>query len=670
MPPGNDQQDGSPLDRTQVQAVAEVAGVHEGARLGQYRLLEQVGSGGMGQVFKAVHPTMDRVVAVKVMAPHLVQDARARARFQREVRSAARLTHPNIVLAYDAAQEGELCFLVMEYVEGKNAAALLHACGLPPVPVACEVIRQAALGLEHAAEQQMVHRDIKPSNLVVAPRRAGGPPAGWPADPVVKILDFGLARLVAPEGADGSAPPATPLTREGCVVGTPEFMSPEQACNNRGADVRSDIYSLGCTFYCLLTGHPPFCGGSLLEVMVQHLQQPPDPVGRRRPDVAPGVAAVLERMLAKRPEDRYQTPGEVAEALRPWAAAGATRDGPVVVAPAPPVPTHALSPTSEERAPDDPATQVLPAGAAPILPRPAPRAPAPTGGGLARGVLGCLGLGLLLVGSMVVGLVYLQRPPAAPPDVPLDEPRTVAGVGLVMVPFPAGPFQPSYAPAGTRLEIPHRFEMSTTEVTREQFQQFVRAKGYKAVSGRAFPPPADPATPVVGVTWEDAVQFCNWLSEQDNRPPCYELQAGPGDKWACRFEADGYRLPTEAEWEYAARAGATTVYPEPAGELLRHGWFRENARGRPQPVGTRRPNDRGLHDVWGNAWEWCWDWYAPSPGPLPEPSGPRTGAERVARGGGWNDPAPQRPGATRKGVDPEAGADDLGFRVARTVPAP
>ncbi len=251
--------------------VAVPDGPHVGDTLGHYQLLARVGAGGMGRVFKAIHVTMQRVVAVKVMAGELMSDRRAHARFLREVHSVTQLNHPHIVSAYDAAVDGQWCYLVLEFVDGRDAAALLTDCGPPSIPVACEIIRQAALGLQHAHDNGMLHRDLKPGNLIVSDRRSsapefllpvgGGPvvtPKGWPADPWVKILDFGLVRARSIDSPSIVGPGITPLTREGYVVGTPEFMSPEQASESRQTDVRSDIYGLGCTFYCLLTGRPPF----------------------------------------------------------------------------------------------------------------------------------------------------------------------------------------------------------------------------------------------------------------------------------------------------------------------------------------------------------------------------------------------------------------------------
>jgi serine/threonine-protein kinase len=292
-----------------------------GNTLGQYRILGRLGAGGMGEVFKAVHRSMDRVVALKILAPHHMRDERARLRFQREVRSAARLTHPHIVTAHDADEDGGVCFLVMEYVEGTDLSHCTAAFGPPSLPVACEIIRQAALGLQHAHEKGMVHRDIKPANLMVTRASAASHTqplaSAWPVPLLVKILDFGLARL---QFTDDTSPNGDEfVTREGTVIGTPEFMAPEQATNSRYADIRSDIYSLGCTFYFLLAGRPPFVGHSAFEILARHLNDAPRSLEVVRPEVPPALATLVNRMLAKRPEDRFQTPAELVAALQPWA---------------------------------------------------------------------------------------------------------------------------------------------------------------------------------------------------------------------------------------------------------------------------------------------------------------------------------------------------------------
>jgi serine/threonine protein kinase len=269
--------------------------------LGQYLLLERLGEGGMGQVFKARHQLMDRIVAIKVIRKERLAHADAVQRFHREIRLAAQLNHPHIVQAYEAGQIGETHFLVMEYAEGTDLHRLIQKGGPLPVAQACAYIRQAALGLQHASERGLVHRDIKPSNLQVTAQGT-----------VVKILDMGLARLQA---SDGSAGGGGELTQSRVIMGTPDYMAPEQIDDPRRVDIRADLYSLGCTLYFLLAGRPPFPDGAWEEKLVCHRKVEPPPLEGVRPEVTPALGAILRQMMAKRPEDRYLTPAAVADAL-------------------------------------------------------------------------------------------------------------------------------------------------------------------------------------------------------------------------------------------------------------------------------------------------------------------------------------------------------------------
>ena len=267
----------------------------------RYRIVRLLGMGGMGAVYQAEHKIMKRLVALKVIRSTLVQSGTAVERFRREVHAAARLVHPNIVTAYDAEQVGDTHFLAMELVDGVNLADIVRDRGPLPVPDACDYIRQAALGLQHACERGMVHRDIKPHNLMVD------------SSGQVKILDFGLARFASENSAGGT------ITEPGSHMGTPDFMAPEQARDPRAADIRADIYSLGCTLYYLLSGQEPFPGGTAISKAMAHIEKPPRPLGELRGDIPLQVQAVVERMMAKDPAQRFQTPAEVAAALAPIA---------------------------------------------------------------------------------------------------------------------------------------------------------------------------------------------------------------------------------------------------------------------------------------------------------------------------------------------------------------
>jgi eukaryotic-like serine/threonine-protein kinase len=287
---------------TKFQAERLLAGWTDGFILGQYRVLEELGRGGMGRVYKAVHTTMGRFVALKVLAPELTKTDKARELFQREVKAAAKLNHPNIVTAFDAYLAGDRFFLVMEYVDGPNLSQLVKEQGPLPVEQACEYARQAAVGLDYAHHLGLIHRDVKPSNLLVQQTTSG---------PQVKILDFGLALVTAGEGGGADAAVGTTNT----VLGTPDYVSPEQARDQYDVDRRSDLYSLGCAFYYLLTGEPPFPGGTALDKLVRHGAEPPPAIRSKREDIPEAVAAIVHKLLAKNPKWRYQTAGELATDL-------------------------------------------------------------------------------------------------------------------------------------------------------------------------------------------------------------------------------------------------------------------------------------------------------------------------------------------------------------------
>ena len=278
--------------------------------LGEYRLLEELGRGGMGRVYKALHTKLDRVVAVKVLSRGRVGDQQAVVRFEREMKAVGRLTHPNIVQAHDAREIDDTPVLVMDFVDGLDLAEIVRRSGPAPVPAACELIRQTALALQCAHEHGLVHRDVKPSNIMLA--RSGE----------VKLLDLGLARFYT-QGAAGVSPPGAgeEMTGTGQAMGTADYMAPEQASDSRTVDIRADLYSLGCTLYKLLSGRGPFSGPEhrgTLDKLNAHVHQQPPFIRRLVPDVPEGLAAILDRLLAKGPDDRFSTPAEVADALAPW----------------------------------------------------------------------------------------------------------------------------------------------------------------------------------------------------------------------------------------------------------------------------------------------------------------------------------------------------------------
>ncbi|MSQ96027.1 MAG: hypothetical protein EXR98_15930 [Gemmataceae bacterium] len=285
---------------TNFQAENILAGKWRRFSIGKYKVLERLGSGGFAQVYLCEHKLMRRRVAVKVLPVAKAKDSSAKERFYREARAAAALDHPNIVHTYDIDQDEDLHFLVMEYVDGANLLEIVQKSGPLSVLRACHYIQHAALALQHAYEHELVHRDIKPGNILVD--RAG----------IVKILDMGLALILSEEDDQ--------LTKkhDDGTLGTADYLSPEQAMNSHDVDIRTDIYSLGVTFYFLLTGQAPFENMAIAQKLMAHQMKQPRPIAEIRKDVPAAVVAILDKMMAKKVEARYSVPGEVVEALAPF----------------------------------------------------------------------------------------------------------------------------------------------------------------------------------------------------------------------------------------------------------------------------------------------------------------------------------------------------------------
>ncbi len=289
---------------TRYQAQILLSGRWKRFFLGSYKILKPLGKGGMSTVFLAEHVSLHRKVALKVLPSQLADDPATLERFYREGRAAAALDHPNLVRAYDIGHEDNLHFLVMEYVEGRDLGAILAHKKPLPIESATACAVWACTGLQHAYSKGLIHRDIKPSNLMIAKQ------------PGLKILDMGLARFFL----DASDDLTRRFQNKGPVC-TPDYASPEQTLPDNPVDIRSDIYSLGCTFYAMLTGAPPFTG-SITQIFTAHQSEIALPVSLVRKEVPDGLSAVIAKMMAKKPEDRYQTPAEVLDALAPWAPTG------------------------------------------------------------------------------------------------------------------------------------------------------------------------------------------------------------------------------------------------------------------------------------------------------------------------------------------------------------
>jgi formylglycine-generating enzyme required for sulfatase activity len=664
----------------------------------QYEILRELGRGGMGVVYLAKNKLMDRLEVLKVVNKTLLDRPGAAERFLREIRSAAKLSHANVVGAYSAVQLGELLAFAMEYVEGEDLAKLVKTQGPLPVAFACYYVQQAALGLQHAFEKKMVHRDIKPQNLILF--REG-------KKHIVKVLDFGLAKATREKAEQ------TELTGEGAMLGTPDYVAPEQTLDAANADIRADIYSLGCTLYYLLTGAPPFKGRSLYEVLQAHHSMEARPLNLIRPEVPEELAAVVRKMMAKEPAKRYQTPAEVAQALsvfiKPGAKGTLPKSSPELSMGPDAKPARPLAPAKQETQPKAPATAVPPPVAWDTLTddsitsigarkssavrkrRPAAEMTETRKKWLMRGGISVGVLLLALLGMWASGMFKDKAPDGplgkeSPEGKPATLPNAIANsIGMKFVLVKPGTFLMGSPPNETsrdadefqhKVEITRPFYLGVFEVTQEQYERVMGQNpswfsstggGKDKVQGmdtRQFP--------VENVSWEDAVKFCRRLSER------------PEEKANGR----AYRLPTEAEWEYSCRGGQFIKNPSPPfhfgnslsstqanfdGDFPFGNAPKGPYLGRTREVGFYDPNDLGLYDLHGNVWEWCSDRYDPGyyqRSPRQNPQGPETGERRVLRGGSWHiSPGRNCRAAFRHHDAPDGRFDNVGFRVVIVVGA-
>lgn len=641
----------------------------------RYVLLDILGEGGMGRVYKAHDSRMGRDVALKVIRKEKLSNPAALARFEQEIQALSRMTkHPNVVEVFVADQLGDSHYCVMEYIDGTDLTKLVRDHGPMPVPLACDAIRQAAAGLEHAHQTGLVHRDIKPSNILI--QRNGGP---------VKLVDLGLARIAdTPDAAE-----AHRITQEGFVIGTPDFLAPEQARDPMNVDIRADIYALGGTLFYILTGRVPFEGATPTEKLVKHCTAAPPSLLEHRFDAPPQLEHLIHWCMAKNPKDRPQTPMQLAGALLPFCppqqpGTGAFVTGPAsgrfgpqpVVAAAAPLPAYAP--------PGFPLPQADPAPSSQIFKLPPqttdddPIRRRAEGGFPVTGVLILLGALFVLGVLGVAAYRAFLRSDAPPPD------AFTNSVNMKMVKLDGGTFKMGSSDAeqgrkpdeGPVREITIRgpIYVAETEVTNLHFRKAL-GRSAQPAAGK-FAPQTD-YLPVESVTWDEAVEFCAKLTDREKNEPWFRKG------WA-------YRLPTEAEWEWACRAGTETPFAHGAGDRLLAGGERPqavyrvtgadpyeegdaNAKPPRFPHDARKtvPNKFGLFDMHGNVAEWCADFYraeAYKEAAKENPTGPADGDKRVVRGGSFRDPATNLRSAARSGLRPDARDATVGFRVVYGPP--
>lgn len=698
--------------------------------LGNYTVLDKLGQGGMGTVFKAELRRMKRIVALKVMSHAAMKSPDAVKRFLREVEAAARLTHPNIVAAHDANEANGIHFLVMEYVEGIDLAALVKKHGPLPIDKAVHCILQAARGLAHAHAEGVIHRDIKPANLLLD--KSG----------TVKILDMGLARL---DDADGRH---AELTQTGAVMGTVDYMAPEQALSTKSATAKADMYSLGISLWYLLAGKAAYSGETLMAKLLAHREQAIPSLSSARDDVPAELDAVFRRMVAKHPDDRYPSMAAVVADLEACLAGGivaATTFSSELSAESPPDETwtigsrdsavqdflQAISPATgptnvrtkhEARSGED----TFSAGAAGSTQQSRARSAAPTvlrklpvrpqsliAGSFAAALIGVVCVWLLpgkKSPSTKSGETVLDRKSTSgQPDTATADNPTEPGQKRGWHGWPADAPPPAIAPFSGRNALQHqeawaRFLRAPVEqtnglgmkfrlippgefkmgLTDKQFQGMGRLPG--ASSG--FIDSAKPqhlvrltqpcymgvrevcygdfvglmnrmpgnvpredwmtdSTPITrGASWYDAVEFCNALSAREGLLPNYRID---GDDAELLAGGNGYRLPTEAEWEFACRAGTETVWfygldpqdhlKNPDSGRRTHSQYVHGA-GSGSESADMQSNPFGLLGMYAGADEWCWDGFVSysafvlAPGEVMEnPVGPPSARSRVKRGG-------------------------------------
>ena len=686
---------------TKYQAEQILGGKGKSLTMGKYQILEKIGAGGMGQVYKAFHSNTERVVAIKVILGKGKIEPEVVKRFEREVKAAAKLVHSNIITVFDADQADGRIFMVMEYIKGDDLGELLRKKGQLSVSEVVDYILQAARGLRYAHDQGVIHRDIKPGNILVD--SSGN----------VKIVDMGLAKLEN----KGNEESISMLTASASIMGTVDFMSPEQGFSSKNVDGRADIYSLGATLFFLLTRKVMFPGDSAFEKLLAHREAPIPSLYNSRVGISPDLEIAFIKMVAKKVEDRYASMAEVISALsRLQTEIGEN-----------PIATEDLATTNFERG-SYPETIDVEAvitnkgreGNKETDKHVGGKTLAYISGILQKaytpGMLMATGItGLVLLVFLVLLVLMLllkpgtnvkeeveahiaalekakQEEAAKGKRVELEKSKQedaklkqmekeklkleddgklkeielektkmeeakakelvvllskFAAIEKEMILIPAGKFMmgsPASEKGRSADETQHEvtltkpFYMGKYEVTQEQWE---------AVMGKNPGNTKGAKLPVTVVSWEDCQEFIKKLNAKTN---------------------GGYRLPTEAEWEYACRAGTSTAYS--VGDSLTNSDanYGEGAAGSIKSVGSYKSNAFGLYDMHGNVWEWCEDWMADYPaGALTDPKGPGTGTSRVLRGGSFDRVVSIARSSFRYYDAPSLRYYSYGFRLARTA---
>ncbi|PHX62732.1 MAG: hypothetical protein CK551_09655, partial [Planctomycetaceae bacterium] len=650
---------------TKFQAEQILGGKGKSLTMGKYQILEKIGAGGMGQVYKAFHSSTERIVAIKVILGQGKINSEVVKRFEREVKAAAKLVHSNIITVFDADQADGRIFMVMEYIKGDDLGGLLRKKGQLSVSEVVDYILQAARGLKYAHDHGVIHRDIKPGNILVD--SSGN----------VKIVDMGLAKLEN----QGDEKTISMLTAPAAIMGTVDFMSPEQGFSSKNVDGRADIYSLGATLFFLLTRKVMFPGDSAFEKLLAHRESPIPSLSNTRDGITPDLEIAFMKMVAKKVEDRYASMAEVISTLSRLQ----TEIGESSVAT------------------EDVATNYFEGGAPPETMkieseltnkgREGNRETVKQVGGKTlyyiSGILQKAYSPGILMAARITGLVLLvflvllvlmllmkpgtnvkeeikkqiaelaklkleeeakakQKEPLKKDTSGKEEVEDLGkGIKLDLVLIPAGKFKmgsPESEVGRVNNELQHEvtltkpYYMGKYEVTQEQ---------YEAVIGNNPSSTKVAKLPVSDVSWEDCQEFIKKLNAKTK---------------------GGYRLPTEAEWEYACRAGTSTAYS--VGDVItpQDANYLDSKIGKPVAVGSYKANGFGLYDMHGNVWEWCEDREGDYPaGAITDPKGAATGKSRVCRGGSFYFNVSTARSSARVNLAPSYRFSSFGFRLARTA---
>jgi len=623
-----------------------------GKIVNNYELLEQLGQGGMGVVYKARHIHFDEIYALKRLWEQFGANEMVLNLFLNEAKILRKLNHKNIVQVTDVFSLENQNYIVMEYIKGRSLDEIIKK-EVGPIrrERAINLFKQMLEGIAYIHDQPtpIIHRDIKPLNLLVT------------EDDIVKITDFGIAKVLD-AGQNAST----------VVKGTPIYMSPEQIMNPKSVDIRTDVYSLGMTFYEMLCAKTPFSGDTTTTPTAVYAaimnDEVPSPT-HFYPGISDELSAFVMKAIHKDRSQRFASANEMLDELERLQRSGAT--------------------TIQESS----FQKVVPTQATKSLESIDESAPTTVIDNSIKksNILWLWGIGFGIIVGLVLLIIISGGTKASSPTtdtVKVDAPVVEAASSLTMdqqqemVLVEGGTFTMGCTSEQTNCYSDEKpthqvtvdgFLMGKYEVTQELWQSVMGNNPSKFKGSKR---------PVEQVYWYAAVEFCNKLSEKEGLQKAY---SGSGDNITCDFTSNGYRLPTEAEWEYAARGGASSTNTQYSGsntigdvawydnnygkkgksleEKLK--WY--NSRGKTNAVGTKSPNQLGIYDMSGNVWEWCWDWYEDySSSTQTNPTGPNSGSNRVLRGGSWSDDAKACRVAVRLSFLPGLMDNDFGFRLVRT----